>query len=133
MTNLSSPPEVVTGKIRLLGDRLLIRPLDWDGEEVHGTSIAVVRHGRPVRGVVVAAGPGRHPFKRKGKTHDGRKVRVEYSKHFQPTEVKVGDTVELGGLNAFDGLGYQFQEIMYEGKKHLIVTERDVAGIVEAA
>lgn len=126
-------PEVVTGNIRLLGDRILLKPLPWDGEDVHGagTRIAVVRHGRPVRGEVVAVGPGRNPFVRKGKSADGRTVRVGYSKHFQPTEVKVGDIVELGGLNVFDGKGYQFPEIIYNGEKHIIATERDVAMVVE--
>jgi hypothetical protein len=98
--SIEPTPEIVTGTLRMLQDRLLIKPLDWNGEQVHGADsrIIVMRDGRPVRGTVVAVGPGRHPFIRKGRTNDGRHTRVEVSKRFQPTEVKVGDVVELGGL-----------------------------------
>ncbi len=134
MTTMQATPEVVTGAIRMMGDRILVKPLEWEGEDVHGTDsrLLVVRDGRPVRGEVIAVGPGRHPFKRSGKSRDGRHVKVEYSKRYQPTEVKVGDIVELGGLNQYDGQGYQFTEIIYNGVKHLICTERDVCGVRDA-
>ena len=131
--SIEPTPEIVTGTLRMLQDRLLIKPLDWNGEQVHGADsrIIVMRDGRPVRGTVVAVGPGRHPFIRKGRTNDGRHTRVTESKRFQPTEVKVGDVVELGGLNQYDGKGYQFQRIVYNGEPHLICSERDVCGVRE--
>lgn len=77
----------------------------------------------------MAVGPGRHPFIRKGKTPDGRHVKIHTSKRFQPTEVKPGDKIEFGCLKAFDGQSFQFQEIIYNGLKHVIITERDVTGV----
>lgn len=123
--------EVVTGKLRMLGDRILVRPLEWSGEDVHGpeSRIVVLRHGRPVRGVVVSVGPGRYPFIRKGKTPDGKFTRISESKFFQPTEVKPGDMVEYGCLKAFDGQSYDFPAVIVDGLKHVIITERDVTGI----
>ncbi len=123
------PLEIINGSIRLLGDRILIRPLPWDT----ATTVIAIRHGRDVRGEVLAVGPGRHPFKYIGKTDNGQHMRVAERKYFQRTEVKVGDVVELGGLNVFDGKGYQFTEVLYNGVRCLICTERDVALIREAA
>jgi hypothetical protein len=113
-------------QLRLLGDRILLRPLDWKPSEV----IDVVRHGRPLRGEVMAVGKGHHPLKYKPH-HDGKHKIVEYRKRFQPTEVKVGDVVELGGLNVFDGNGYDFPEVVVGNEMMLIITERDVAGVQE--
>lgn len=115
----------------MLGDRILLKPLAWDGAQVHGESsrIAVVRKGRPVRGEVVAVGPGIHPVSKRIKESATRQ-RIEFSKRFQRTEVKPGDVVEIGGLNIFDGQGYQFPEVLLNGETHLIVTERDVCGVV---
>ena len=109
-------------KLRMTGDRILIRPLEWDASKI----IIAIRDGRPVRGEVVAVGPGRHPIK----YANGRSV-MKLSNHFQPTEVKVGDIVELGGLNIFDGKGYQFPELVIGTETFLVITERDVAGIRE--
>ncbi len=123
------PLEIINGAIRLLGDRILIRPLPWDT----ATTVIAIRNGRDVRGEVLAVGPGRRPFKYKGKTDDGKHMRVVEGKHFQRTEVRVGDVVELGGLNAFDGLGYQFTEVLYNGERCIICCERDVALVREPA
>jgi co-chaperonin GroES (HSP10) len=122
--------EVVNGTLRMRGDRILLKPLEWEGREVHGegTKIAVVRQGRPVRGVVVAIGPGIHPVSKRVKESATRQ-RIEFSKRFQPTEVKVGQKIELAGLNVFDGAGYQFPEVIVNGEMHLIITERDVAAV----
>ena len=64
---------------------------------------------------------------------DGKSRRIEFSKHFRPTELKPGDVIELGGLNVFDGQGYSFTEVMIGTDLHLICTERDVAIVREAA
>lgn len=128
-------PEVINGKLRMAGDRILLKPLEWEGEEVHGAGsrIAVVRSGRPLRGVVREVGPGIHPVSKRIKSADGQKQRIEFSKRFRPTEVKPGDIVELGGLNIYDGKGYNFPEVIYNGERCLIVTERDVAILREVA
>lgn len=124
--------EVINGTLRMTSDRILLKPLEWEGEDVHGvgTRLAVVRHGRPLRGMVVAIGPGHFPVSKRTKLNDGRQ-RIEYSKHFRPTEVKVGEVIELGGLNQFDGAGYQFTEVLYNGELHLICQERDVCIVRE--
>lgn len=120
--------EIVNGTLRMLSDRILLKPLGWEGESVHGEGslLAVIRKGRPLRGEVVAVGKGHHPVSKRTNLADGRR-RVDFSKRFRPTEVKPGDIVELGGLNQFDGQGYQFAEILYNGQPHLICQERDVA------
>ena len=113
-------------EVRMLGDRILLKPLDWEPSKI----LTVVRKGRPLRGVVMAVGPGHHPMKYKPHP-DGKRRIVEYRKRFQATEVKVGDTVELGGLNIFDGQGYEFPQIVVGNETMLVITERDVAGVVQ--
>ena len=113
--------EVINGPIRMMHDRILLQPMDWDASQ----TIVAIRHGRPVRGKVICVGPGHNPIKYKPNAQ-GKRAQMDYSKHFRPTEVKVGDVVELGGLNQYDGKGYQFTEILYNGKPHLICSERDV-------
>jgi hypothetical protein len=111
-------------QIRLLGDRLLLRPLKWQPSKI----LEVVRFGRALRGEVMAVGPGHNPLKYR--KVNGKKL-MDYSKRFRPTEVKVGDIVELGGLNVFDGEGYQFPEVLVGTERMLICTERDVTIVIE--
>lgn len=122
-----SQEEVVNGRMRMTGDRLLIKPLEWNEHGDVSKIIAVERRGNVLRGRVVSVGPGIYPTSRRVRSSDGRSTRVDYSKRFRPTEVKPGDIVELGGLNQFDGKGYNFPTVIYNGERHLIVTERDVA------
>ena len=111
--------------VRLLGDRILVRPLKWQPSKI----LEVVRFGRPLRGEVMAVGPGHHPLKyRRGPK--GPKQFMDYSRHFRPTEVKVGDIVELGGLNVFDGVGYKFSEVLVGVETMIVCSERDVAGVL---
>ena len=119
--------EVINGPIRMMHDRILLKPMDWDGKDVHGTEsrIHVVRHGRPLRGRVIAVGPGHNPIKYKPNAQ-GKRAQMDYSKHFRRTELRPGDVVELGGLNQYDGKGYQFTEVIYNGEHHVICSERDV-------
>lgn len=119
--------EVVNGTLRLLSDRVLVKPLAWSGSAVHGegTQLEVIRHGRPLRGEVLAVGKGHYPVSKRTSLNDGRR-RIEFSKHFRPTEVKPGDIVELGGLNQFDGQGYHFPEVIVNGVHCIICQERDV-------
>lgn len=110
----------------MMGDRVLVRPLKWEPSKL----LEVVRHGRPVRGEIVAVGTGCFS-KKYTKNHDGQKTGFKYSKHFRPTEVKVGDIVELGGIDVFDGRGYAFTEVIVGNETMLICQEQDVCGIVE--
>jgi co-chaperonin GroES (HSP10) len=107
-----------------LGDRILLRPLPWKPSD----TLEVVRHGRALRGEVMAIGPGHNPLKYK--TRGDKTKTMDYSKHFRPVDVKVGDIVELGGLNVFDGKGYQFPEVVVGTETMIICSERDVAGVI---
>lgn len=118
--------EVVCDRVsqfRPTGDRILLKPLAWEPSKI----IEVVRHGRPLRGEVMAIGPGHHPAKYK---HRNGKKLMDYSRLFRPTEVKVGDIVELGGLNIFDGKGYDFTEVIVGNEAMVVCTERDVAMVI---
>lgn len=121
--------EILAGgtKLRMLRDRMLIRPLDWTPSSI----IEVVRHGRPLRGRVEAVGPGRLYRRYKPHPTDSRKRTYVETGTFIPTQVKVGDIVELGGLNAYDGLGYNFPQITIGTETFLIVQEQDVAFVRE--
>jgi co-chaperonin GroES (HSP10) len=110
-------------QLRMLRDRILLRPLDWTPSSV----IEVVRHGRPLRGRVEAVGPGRL-YRRYRNKEGGKRDYVETG-HFIPTQVKVGDVVELGGLNAYDGAGYNFPQVTIGTETFLICQEQDVVGV----
>jgi hypothetical protein len=113
-------------QVRMMHDHILVKPLQWQPS----TILEVVRHGRPLRGQVMRVGRGRNPMKYKAGPK-GPKSLMDYSKHFRPTEVREGDVVELGGLNAFDGAGYQFTEVIVGAETMLICSERDVAFVHE--
>lgn len=114
--------------IRPLRDQIILEPLEWCPSDI----IAVAQQGRPVRGMVKAIGPGRYPRKYNGPK--GKRTASWLGKNFIPTEVKVGDIVELGGIELGTGRlrGYAFQTFLWGMKEHLICSERDVTGIVDA-
>lgn len=114
--------EIIKGTLRMIGDRVLLKPLEWDASKI----IIAIRHGRAVRGEVIAVGPGDNPKKYKAGPKGARSL-MDYSKRFQRTELKPGDIVELGGLNIFDGKGYMFPEVLIGTERHIIVQEADVA------
>jgi hypothetical protein len=121
----SSSTVIPAGHIlRPLKDYIVLKPLDWKPSEI----IDVIRLGRPLRGLVKAIGPGKYPkiYKR---NEQGQKESFRYSKTFRKTEVEPGATVELGGLNIFDGEGYSFPEVLIDNEIHLIVQEDDVVGV----
>lgn len=109
--------------IRPLRDHIVVEPLPIERNGV----LEVVERTKPLRGRVVAVGPGHYP-KRYDHPDKHRRSKMWDSTVFQETEVKVGDIVELGGYNHG---GYSFPQIMWGGKPHLICREADVVGIVE--
>lgn len=111
-----------TENVRPLRDQIVLEPLDWEPSKI----IAVAYTGKPLRGRVLAVGPGRHPIKYNGPK--GKRTKSWESKHFQPMEVKVGDVVELGGLEIG---GYLHTRFRWGGKDCIMVREPDVAGIVQ--
>lgn len=109
-------------QVKPLRDRIVIEPLDWKPSSL----IDVVYSGETLRGRVKAIGPGRHPLKYDGPK--GKRTKSWEAKHFVKTEVKVGDVVELGGLEI---RGYLFTSFLWGSKEHIICQESDIAGIME--
>lgn len=111
-------------RIRPLRDVLIVEPIDFQPSKI----IRLVHSVKPLRGIVRVAGPGRYPIKYNGPK--GKRTKSWESKHFRPTQVRVGDVIELGGLELG---GYLFQTILWGGKEHVICREEDVAIVVEEA
>jgi hypothetical protein len=116
-------------QIRPLRDQIFVEPLPLD----LNTSLAVVYRGKPCRGIVRAVGPGLYPYQyldslgRPTQKRGDRKTRI-LSKHFRPTDVKVGDVVDLGGLEIG---GFLFPVIRWGRIDVVICREEDVTGVVE--
>lgn len=106
--------------IRPLRDHLIIEPLPV----VLSETIAVELHTRPVRGKVLAVGPGHHPRRYNGRK--GQRTRSWLSKTFQPTDVTVGDIVHFGDLERGGDL---FPRMQWGDQEIVIVREADVTGI----
>lgn len=119
MEALTLVPEEAT--IRPLRDQLIVEPLPLE----RGL-IEVVERTQPLRGLVLAAGPGHYP-KRYDHPDKHRRSKMWDSRQFQTMAVKVGDIVELGGYNHG---GYSFPQILWGGKTCLICREADVVGVV---
>jgi co-chaperonin GroES (HSP10) len=109
--------------IRCRRDYMIVEPLKVD----HGTMIEVIEHTKPLRGIVKAVGPGCYP-KRYDHPDKHRRTKTWDSRAFLPTQVRVGDVVELGG---YEYGGYAFQTFVWGDKEHLICRELDVSGVVE--
>jgi hypothetical protein len=101
--------------LRMRQDHILVEPLEWDT----ATAIIAIRKGNAVRGKVKAVGPGKYR-----REYSKDRSRTWLSETFIPTQVKVGDIVELGGLEV---QGYDFPKLIVDGKDHIICSERDVA------
>ncbi len=126
----STTDYVSLGKmIRCLHDNIIVEPLETDHSEV----IDVIENTKPLRGIVRAVGPGHFPMKY-DHPEKHKRTRMWRSEKFQPTQVKVGDIVELGSLREDGGnfIGYSFPQIMWGNKLHLMCREADVCVIVEA-
>lgn len=111
-----------TATIRPLRDVIIVEPLPID----HGTSLSVVYRGKPVRGTVLAVGPGVYPRRYDGPK--GRRTKSWLAKCFRPCDVKVGDVVDLGGGEIG---GYLFQTIRWGTKEVVICREEDVCVVRE--
>ena len=113
-------------QIRPLWDQIVVEPLEVN----HSTLIVVIEHTKPLRGIVKAVGPGHYP-KRYDHPDKHRRTKFWYSKTFLPTQVKVGDVVNLGSPQ--DARGYNFQTFIWGQKPHLICREADICGVEDAA
>jgi chaperonin GroES len=87
--------------VKPLADRVLVQPAEAEEKTASGIIIPDTAKEKPMRGTVVAAGPG---------------------KKDEPTTVKVGDTVLYGK--------YSGTEIQVDGKDYLMMRESDIFAIV---
>jgi chaperonin GroES len=87
--------------LKPLADRVLVEPAPAEEKTASGIIIPDTAKEKPLKGTIVAAGPG---------------------KPDEPMTVKVGDSVIFGQ--------YSGTEIKLDGKKYLIMRESDVYGIV---
>lgn len=110
-------------KIRPLRDQIIVEPLNV----VLSRTIIVKEDTKPLRGIIKAVGPGHFPMHYDGEK--GKRTKVWRSEVFQPTTVKVGDVVELGGV---EFKGYAFPSFVWGGIKHIICREQDVSGVDES-
>ena len=94
-------------KVKPLGDRVLIKPLEEAEQVKGGIIIPDTAKEKPQRGEVVAVGDG--------KTDDsGKKIALS---------VKSGDTVLYGK--------YSGTEVQLDDEEHLIMSEGDILAIIE--
>ena len=94
-------------KVRPLGDRVLVLPLEAKEHKRGGIIIPDTAKEKPVEGKVIAVG--------KGKTSDDGKT--------LPMDLKAGDRVLYGK--------YSGTEIKLDDVDHLIMHQDDVLGILE--
>ena len=87
--------------IRPLADRVVIQPAEAEEKTASGLYIPDTAKEKPMRGSVLAVGPG---------------------KKDEPTTVKVGETVLYGK--------YAGTEIQIDGKDYIIMRENDILAIV---
>ncbi len=94
-------------KLKPLGDRVIVTPIEADDQTPTGLFLPETAKEKPQQGKVVAAGPG-------ARKEDGDRI---------PMDVKVDDTVlyaKYGGTT-----------IKLDGKEYLILKETDVLALVE--
>lgn len=87
--------------VRPLSDRVLIKPAEMEQKTASGIIIPDTAKEKPMRGEVIAAGPG---------------------KKDEPMTVKVGDQVLYGK--------YSGTEIAIDGVDYLIMRENDIYAII---
>lgn len=119
--------------IKPLHDRILVHPLDV----TLSRTIQVIYRTQPLRGIILACGPGHYPIRYCYKHHDrtGKRVKVAsiHTGKRRPIEVQPGDIVELGGTHDTpDGharRGYSWESLFWGDCFVIWATERDVCGI----
>ncbi len=94
-------------KIRPLDDRVLVKPDEAETKTASGIYLPEAAKEKPMKGKVVAAGPGKLD-------DDGKRTAMS---------VKKGDTVVYGK--------YAGTEVELDGDKLIIVRESELLGVVE--
>ena len=94
-------------KVRPLGDRVLVKPLEVEEKKKGGIIIPDTAKEKPQEGKVIAVGKGRT-------TEEGKTL---------PLDVRLGDRILFGK--------YSGNEIKIEDEDYLIIKEEDILGIIE--
>jgi hypothetical protein len=105
--------------IRPLRDVIVVEPLP-------ANETILIDVWKPIRGKVLAAGPGCYPKRYNGPK--GKRSKSWDAKAFRPCDVRVGDVVELGGREIG---GYLHQTVRWGSKEVVVCREEDVAIVRE--
>lgn len=106
-------------KIRCLRDQVIVEPLNHTLSAV----IHVIDERKPAQGIVKVVGPGRHHWKYDHQ-EKGKRKKAWLSKAFTPTDVKVGDLVQIEER--------PFETFYWGDKIHMIIREGDICGVLPA-
>lgn len=93
-------------KIKPLGDRVLVKPIEKEDEKKGGIIIPDTAKEKPQEGEVIAVGPGK-------RDDDGKLI---------PMDVKTGDKILYGK--------YSGTEIKLDDEEYLIMHQDDILGIL---
>jgi chaperonin GroES len=93
--------------IKPLEDRILVKPIETESKTASGIYLPESAKEKPVRGEVVASGPGK-------RLDNGKRAEMS---------VRKGDTVVYGK--------YAGTEVEIKGVKHLILRESELLGVIE--
>lgn len=93
--------------VKPLEDRVLVKPIEADTKTASGLYLPEASKEKPVKGEVVAVGPGK---------------RLENGKRGEMS-IKVGDTVVYGK--------YAGTEVEIKNVKHLIMRETELLGVLD--
>lgn len=93
--------------IRPLEDRVLVKPIEAESKTASGIYLPEAAKEKPVRGEVIAVGPGK-------RLDNGKRAEMS---------VKIGDTVVYGK--------YAGTEVEIKNNKHLILRESELLGVLQ--
>lgn len=93
--------------IRPLEDRVLVKPIEAESKTASGIYLPESAKEKPVRGEVVAIGPGK-------RMDNGKRAEMS---------VRIGDTVVYGK--------YAGTEVEIKNNKHLILRESELLGVIQ--
>ncbi len=93
--------------IKPLDDRILVKPEEAEAKTASGILLPEGAREKPMMGKIVSVGPGKL-------TDDGKRA---------APSIKKGDTVVYGK--------YAGTEIELDGKKHLIMKEAELLGVID--
>jgi chaperonin GroES len=94
--------------LKPLSDRILVKPVEAEQKTESGIIVPDTAKEKPMRGEVIASGPGKT-------TEDGKVI---------PMNVKVGDVVLYGKYSGTD--------FKMDNQEYLILNESDVLAIIES-